>query len=113
MEKIMSEKNDQKFLKLNAKIQDAYENNFLTGEGKDQIGNVMCALYLSESKGIAVNSGDMNVDDDFIPSVPLDDLYNTVGDKAQFVDEFDAVIDHACKGRMDTSELLEFMLSYR
>ena len=109
----MSEKHDQKFLKLNAKIEDAYENHFLTGDGKDQIGNVMCSLYPSESKAIAVKIGEMNSDDDFTPVVPLDDLYAAVSDKAQFVDEFDAVIDHACKGRMDTSELLEFMLSYR
>jgi hypothetical protein len=109
----MNEEHDQNFVLLTAKIEDAYENNFLTGEGRDQIGNVMCVLYSDESKAIAVNHGEMDEDDDFMPGVSLDDLYNAVNDKAQFINEFDAVIDHCSKGRMSANELIEFMLSYR
>jgi hypothetical protein len=109
----MSQNLSAKYAALAAKIDDAYENKFLTGNGKDQICNVMCALYPTESKAIALETGEMDADDDFTPTVPIDDLFASVEDSGQFIDELDAVIDHACKARMKTSELIEFMLSFR
>lgn len=100
-----------KFDKLVASIDDAYENNYLTGDGKDQIQNVMCALYKEDAKTFAVRNGDMDESDDFVPMVEIEHIFEETDKKEEFLVHLDAVIYQACKGRMSTSEMVEFIRS--
>ena len=109
----MNEEPIDKLTVLVEKIQDAYENKFLTGDRVDMICDVMSTLYACEAKSIAVTNGDISADDDFMPSIPVIELFKFVKNKDQFIDELDSVFFQVCKAKMDSGEIIDFILSFR
>jgi hypothetical protein len=109
----MNEEPLNKLTVLVQKIQESYENKFMTGDGVDLICDVMSTLYACEAKSIAVANVDISADDDFMPSIPVIELFKFVENKDQFIDELDSVFYQVCKAKMDSGEIIDFILSFR
>ena len=83
-----------KFQMSYQRLSDSLDQGLISEDAYDDIGNVMCNLYPNEARKISIVNGDMQEDDPIeMASAGLDELFETVADKAQFIKEFDFVIE--------------------
>ena len=82
-----------RFEKSYQKLSDSLDQGLVSEETYDHISSVMCDLYPTEARNISIANGDMQEDDPIeMASAGLDELFEAVTDKAQFVKEFDLAI---------------------
>jgi hypothetical protein len=75
------------------KLSDSLDDGVVSEETYDHISSVMCDLYPAEARKISISNGDMNEDDPIeMASAGLDELFEEVTNKSQFIQEFDLVI---------------------
>ena len=84
---------ENRFEQSYQKLSDSLDEGLISEETYDHLSSVMCDLYPTEARKISIKNGDMNEDDPAeMASAGLDELFEAVTDKSQFINEFDLVI---------------------
>ena len=81
------------FDKVFQKLEEAYDDRYITLETYDRIEYVMRNLYPDEAKIVAVKNGDMDEEDPAEMSwATIPEIFDVVENKKQFISELDVAL---------------------
>jgi len=95
------------FDKVFQKLEEAYDERYITLETYDRIEYVMRNLYPDEAKIVSVKNGDLDEDDPAEMSwATIPEIFDVVENKKQFISDLDIALAITPKHR-HTSDILE------
>ena len=101
------------FDKVFQKLEEAYDERYITLETYDRIEYVMRALYPDEAKIVAVKNGDIDEDDPAEMSwATIPEIFDVVENKKQFISDLDIALAITSKHH-HTSDVVEHIKRFR